>query len=74
MKRLALSIAVVGFFGLAIVCWANDLPPLSCAIKAGGGALALYLVIRVAGKLALGLIVGAAVPPPGRRSGPKGNV
>ena len=61
MKQWALSIAVTSFFVLAIVCWLSDLTPMICALRAGAGAVAIYFIVRLGGRLAVGILVDAVL-------------
>lgn len=61
MKRLAAYIAGIGFFALSAVAWACDLPPHECAIKGLAGAAVLYVILIVAGRLALNIFVSAVI-------------
>lgn len=61
MKQLALYIAVVGFFFLAVLCWLSELSPMVCALRALGGAATIYLIVRLAGRLAVGILVDAVM-------------
>ncbi len=65
MRQWAISVAAVGFFGLAAVGWLCGQPPLICALRAAAGAVVLYVVVRVATRLALNILVDAVM----RRSG-----
>ncbi len=51
MKRTAVSIAGVSFFALALVGVAAGLNPDECAFKAAVGALAIFVIVCVAGAL-----------------------
>lgn len=61
MKRYALIISVFGFFVLAGVGCLNDVPPMACAIRAVIGAVGLFIMVQVAGKIILGILVEAIV-------------
>ena len=61
MRQLAAIAAVIGFFALAFVGWFNDVPVFICGMRAMGGAVALYLVIGLAGTVAIRIIADAAV-------------
>ena len=61
MKRLALTIAAIGFFGLAVLCWLSDLSPMVCTTRALGGAAMIYIIVRLAGRLAVGILVDAVM-------------
>ena len=61
MKRVAVSIAVAGFFVLAFIGWASGLPPEQCALKASLGAVALFVLARIAGAVIVDLMVATIV-------------
>ncbi len=51
MKRIAVTIAVASFFVLAILGWARGHAPEQCALKAGLGAMGIFILARIAGKV-----------------------
>jgi len=51
----------MGFFALAIVGWFSDVPPLTCALRALAGAAAMYVVVRVAGRIVMNIMVDAVM-------------
>ncbi len=57
MKRAALNIAGVSFFVLAGICWACGFDPQTCATKATTGSAAIFVIVMVAGRIALNMIV-----------------
>ena len=57
MKRSALNIACISFFVLAGICWACGLDPLTCATRATGGSIAVFVIVLIAGRIALNMIV-----------------
>jgi hypothetical protein len=59
MKRLSLTISVMGCLLLAGVGTACGQEPLTCAIRAGVGAFILYVVLRLAGTLAVRILADA---------------
>jgi len=61
VRRYAVSIAVIGFFVLSAVGCACEVPMSVCAMRAGVGAVALYLLTMIAGKLILNIVVAAMV-------------
>ena len=61
MKRLAWRISVMGFFALAIVGLVSGLSIHVCALKALGGAVALYVLMRVAGRLTAGILADVII-------------
>ena len=52
MKRIAVMISVMFFFAVACIGWACGLTPFACGTKAAIAAIALYVVIRIAGGMA----------------------
>ena len=61
MRHVATMTAVVGFFVLAFVGWFNDVDVFICGMRALGGAVVLYVVVGVAGTIAIRIIADAAV-------------
>ena len=61
MRRYAISISVAGFFVLAAIGLLCGVPVYVCALRAAGGAVALWLMIRVAGKVVLNVFVDAMI-------------
>jgi len=61
VKRLAFIISVMGFFVLAFVGWSCGLSTYACGLKALGGAAMLYVVARLAGRLAAGVVADTIV-------------
>jgi hypothetical protein len=53
--------ATAGFFALAIVGTAMGVPPFLCAVRAVIGAVALFAIVMVAGRLVLTVVVDAFV-------------
>ena len=61
MRQLAAMVAVIGFFALAFVGWFNGVPVFICGMRALGGAVAIYLVVGLAGTVVIRIIADAAV-------------
>ena len=61
MRQLAATVAVIGFFALAFVGWFNGVPVFICGMRALGGAVAIYMVVGLAGTVAIRIIADAAV-------------
>lgn len=61
MNRIAMIVATIGFFALAIVGMATGVPPFVCAMRAVVGAVALFAIVIVGGRLALTVVVDAFV-------------
>lgn len=61
MRQVAALTAVIGFFALAFVGWFTGVPVFICAARAAGGAIAMYVVVGVAGTVVARIIADAAV-------------
>jgi hypothetical protein len=61
VRRIATTIATIGFFVLAIVGMATGVPPLVCGVRAVVGAVALFVIVMVGGRLALTVVADAFV-------------
>jgi hypothetical protein len=61
IKRVAVQAAVLLFFVMAIIGWCSGLSPETIASRAVGGAVAIYLLIRVAGNLTARVLLRAMV-------------
>ena len=61
MKRLAIAAAMVGFFSMAFAGWISDVPVFVCGLRATAGAVAMYILIRLAGTLVIRIIASIAV-------------
>jgi hypothetical protein len=58
-------LAAATFFALALVGWASDVPPQACGLRAAAGAAVMFVVARVALRMALNIVADVVV-----RSGP----
>jgi len=56
MKRLAATVAVIAFFALALIGWACGASPYGCGMKAATGALGVYLLARISGRILIGIV------------------
>ena len=61
MRKLAISVATIGFFVLAFVGWFSGVPAFVCGLRALAGAAALYVLINLAGSAVIRIIVDAAI-------------
>ena len=61
MKTLAVTIAVIGFFVLATIGWACGASPYGCGMKAAAGAVIIYLLARVSGRVLIGIVADGIV-------------
>ncbi|MHC5083874.1 MAG: hypothetical protein ACYTET_08065 [Planctomycetota bacterium] len=61
IKRVAVQIAVLIFFVMALTGWISGHPIATCASRALLGAVAIYCIVRVAGQLVVKVIISALV-------------
>mgnify|MGYP006288078597 CR=1 FL=1 len=61
MRRIAVRIAVVGFFVLAAVGWACGRSPLTCATRAVIGAVILFVLTRISVRVLTAALADAMV-------------
>ena len=61
MRRFAATTAILGCLVLAMIAAANGVPALDCAMRAVGGAVAIYLIVSVTGQMVLSIFVNAIV-------------
>ena len=61
IKRVAVQCGVLMFFVMAMVGWASGLSPCTAGARAGGGFIAVYCLVRLAGKLIINVLTAAAV-------------
>ncbi len=59
MREIAVTISAVGFFVLAVVAYCSGLSPGQCALRAGIGAAALYVLTTLAARAAIAIFVDA---------------
>ena len=66
MRRTATSAAVVALIVLALVGTVSDVPPFVCSMRALAGAAVTYVLVTVAGRLAISILASIirAGPPP----------
>lgn len=61
IKRVAVQLAVLMFFVISIVAWASGLSPATSASRAMTAAVAVYILVRLAGKLVCSVLMRALV-------------
>jgi len=61
VNQVAVQAGVLLFFVIGVVGWCCGLQPETCASRAVAGAAAVYVVVRVAGKLVVQVLVAALV-------------
>jgi len=74
MRRWAMLAASATFFVLALVGWASDVPPLACGLRAAAGAAVMFVLVRLALRVALNIVVDTMLrsrPPPEDGGGPE---
>ncbi len=66
MRRTATSAAVFALIVLAVVGTLSDVPPFVCSMRAMAGAGIVYLLVTVAGRVAISILASVirAGPPP----------
>ncbi len=57
MRRVAIKVAVGVFFLLAGAAWAGGVEPLTCALRALGGAAAIYVLVTIVGRIIVEMMV-----------------
>lgn len=68
MRKTAIRVAVASFFGLALAGWIGGASPLSCALKALGGAAVIYVLTTILTRVLVGMIVDTMVENRSRHS------
>lgn len=61
MRRFAATVSILGFLGMAAVGLACDVPTFDCAIRALVGAVILYIIALVAGRIVLNIMIDALI-------------
>ena len=66
MRRTATTAAVFAFIVLAIVGTVSDVPPFVCSMRALAGAGVMYVLVTVAGRVAISMLASVirSGPPP----------
>lgn len=59
MRRISLSIAVAAFFIMAIVGWLSGVEPFTCGLRALVGAVVLYVLAKMGGRIVLRMMADA---------------
>ena len=59
LRTIAVQLAALLFFVMALTGWLYGHAPVVCAQRAFIGAAALYLLVRIAGNLAVRILVEA---------------
>ena len=61
IKRVAVQVAVVIFFLMALAGWISGHPIATCASRAFWGAAVFYCIVRFAGQLVVKVLINALV-------------
>ena len=61
MRSIAMTAAAMGFFGMAVVGWLSDVPPLTCGIRALIGVAAVYVLVILAARVLMNIIISAII-------------
>ena len=60
-RPIAVSIAVISFFALAIICWTSGLSPFTCCKRALTGAFFAFLMTVLAVKAINAILLNAII-------------
>jgi hypothetical protein len=61
VRSIAVSFAVICFFGLSIIGWISGLAPFTCCKKALAGALIAYVAASLAVKAINAILINAMI-------------
>ena len=67
LRALSVRLSAALFFVMALAGWLNGHDPAVCAYRAFIGAIVLYAVVRIAGNLAVRILLDAMVQDQSRR-------
>lgn len=67
LRALSIRLSAALFFVMAMVGWLNGHDPAVCAYRAFIGAIVLYGVVRIAGNLAVRILLDAMAQDQARR-------
>jgi len=59
IRTVAVQLAVLAFFIMAVTGWMHKCSPAACAARSLAGAGVMYAVIRIAGHLILSILINA---------------
>jgi len=74
VRSIAVSIAVICFFSIAIIGWTSGLSPFTCCKRALAGAAAAYIAGAWAVKAINAILINAMITNQMKQQGEKGNV
>ena len=61
VRSIAISIAVICFFGIAIIGWIGNLSPFTCCKRALTGAIFAYIIAGCAVKMINTILINAMI-------------
>jgi hypothetical protein len=61
VRPIAVSIAVICFFGISFIGWISGLSPFTCCKRALGGAAIAYIAGTLAVKAINGILINAMI-------------
>ena len=59
VQATAIQLAVLIFFAMAIASWFFGCSPGACAARAFGGAVVMYAVVKIAGRMVVKILIDA---------------
>lgn len=61
VRAVAIQLAVVVFFAMAVAGWVCGCSPGECGLRALGGAAVMYAVVQIAGRIVVKILLDAMV-------------
>lgn len=61
MRAAAIQLAVLVFFAMALAGWLCGCSPGECGLRALGGAVVMYVVVQIAGRIVVKILLDAMV-------------
>ncbi len=61
IRPIAVSAAVIFFFGVAVIGWVSKLPPFTCCKRALIGAVLAYVAVALAVKAINSILINAMI-------------
>ena len=59
VRMISIQLAVLIFFAMALTGWLWGCSPAVCGTRALGGAIVMYIVVQIAGRIVLKIIIDA---------------
>lgn len=59
VQATAVQLAVLIFFAMAIAGWLCGCSPAACAARAFGGAVVMYTVVKIGGRMVVKILIDA---------------